>query len=76
MKKRLKAFIQKCKKKSELRSKDAVWTMLGGNCFGDYPPSYYHTHTQEEIQQRRKNEVDRLKEILRNYEEDLAKNKG
>jgi hypothetical protein len=29
---------------------DDQWYYMGGNCFGLFPPSFYYTHTPEEIE--------------------------
>lgn len=33
----------------ELKKMDDWWYFIGGNCFGLFPPSFYYTHSEEEI---------------------------
>lgn len=33
----------------KLKQMDDFWYFMGGNCFGLFPPSFYYTHTEEEI---------------------------
>ena len=35
--------------KLKLMEMDSRWYLMGGNCFGLFPPSFYHTHSEEEI---------------------------
>ncbi len=62
------------KKKRELRKKDEMWSMLGGNCFGLFPPSFYATHSSEEAQQIKQAEIEKLKKILSDFIANEPKN--
>ncbi len=64
---KLKELIEKYKKKRKLRDMDRMWRLYGGNCFGGYPPSYYYTHTPEEIKQKSTEQIERLKAIIQEY---------
>lgn len=33
----------------KLKQMDAEWYDRGGSCWGLFPPSFYYTHTEEEI---------------------------
>ncbi len=45
----LKKIIQKIKFKIKLMDMDMKWRIMGGGCFS-FPPSFYYTHTEEEIE--------------------------
>lgn len=52
--------------KFELRMSkmDREWRMLGGGCFGDYPPSFYYRHTPEEVERIQAEDRKAIMEIL------------
>ena len=50
--------------KIKLWEMDSLWE-LGGSCWRLFPPSFYYTHTEKEIQQI-------TKEIIENYEKSLT----
>lgn len=62
----LKDLFHKIRFRNELRRMDTLWWLMGGNCFGIFPPSFYYTHTEEEIKQAKE-------EILVMYQEFLDK---
>lgn len=35
----------------QLKKMDEWWYFMGGNCFELFPPSFYYTHSEEEIKQ-------------------------
>ena len=45
----LKKIIQKIKFRIKLMDMDIKWRIMGGGCFS-FPPSFYYTHTEEEIE--------------------------
>ena len=65
----MKNWIQKLRFKRKLREMDDMWRFMGGNCFGLFPPSFYFTHSPEEIQRRKKEELDKLKAMLEEFKE-------
>ena len=65
----MKKWIQKLRYKRKLRQMDDMWRMMGGSCFGLFPPSFYMRHTPEEIQRRKKEELDKLKAMLEEFKE-------
>ncbi|MBQ8233426.1 MAG: hypothetical protein IJZ34_16085 [Lachnospiraceae bacterium] len=65
----MRKWIQKLRYKAKLRQMDDMWRWMGGSCWGLFPPSFYLTHTQEEIQRRKKAELDKLKAMLEEYKE-------
>lgn len=42
-------YIHKIRFSMKLRRMDEWWHFMGGGCFGLFPPSFYYTHTEEEI---------------------------
>ena len=61
----LKKIIQKIKFKMKLIDMDMKWRIMGRGCF-DFPPSFYYTHTEEEINCI----INELKELIIKYEEE------
>lgn len=53
--------------KQKLREMDKWWDFMGGNCFGLFPPSFYYTHTEEEIEQITAETTDRLYAKIEEY---------
>lgn len=53
----------------KLMNMDFQWRMIGGNCFSLFPPSFYYTHTQEEIERITREEIAELKRMLQEYQE-------
>ena len=56
MKKRiifLKYLFYRLKFHHKLKKMDDCWYFMGGNCFGLFPPSFYYTHTEEDIKRIR-----------------------
>lgn len=47
---------------------DELWYMMGGNCFGLFPPSFYATHTPEEAERIEKEEIAKLREMINELE--------
>ncbi len=43
---------------------DRQWRMMGGNCFSLFPPSFYYTHTPEEIERIKWEQIEEIKKIL------------
>jgi hypothetical protein len=43
---------------------DDNWYYMGGNCFGLFPPSFYCTHTPEEIEHITAEKMAKLKMML------------
>ncbi|MDE6926210.1 MAG: hypothetical protein K2P59_13295 [Acetatifactor sp.] len=48
----------------KLKGMDEMWELYGGSCFGLFPPSFYHKHSEEEILRRKQEEIAQLKQIL------------
>ena len=49
-------LFRKMKFRHKLKKMDDWWYFIGGNCFELFPPSFYYTHSEEEIK-RIRNEV-------------------
>ena len=41
----------------KLKSMDDIWYIMGGNCFGLFPPSFYYTHTENPERRLRSTEA-------------------
>ena len=49
----LKNLFSKIKFYHKLKKMDDWWYFIGGDCFGLFPPSFYYTHSEEEIKRIR-----------------------
>ncbi len=47
-----------------LREMDNLWLFMGGSCWGLFPPSFYYTHTEEEIEQITNETLERIKKLI------------
>lgn len=66
----LKKAFKKIAFRIKLRAIDDHWRSSGCNsCFALFPPSFYLTHTPEEIEQISKEEIAKLRKMLAEYEE-------
>lgn len=48
---------------------DRQWRMMGGNCFALFLPSFYYTHTPEEVERITREEITEIRKILDEYKE-------
>ena len=55
---------EKIKFERKMRMIDEEWYMLGGSCFGMYPPSFYYRHTPEEQKQIRERDLAEIRRII------------
>lgn len=46
----IKGWIDKIIFRIKLWEMDEWWYYTGGSCWGLFPPSFYYTHTEEEIE--------------------------
>lgn len=60
-------LFQKILFRFKLMSMDHRWRMIGGNCFALFPPSFYYTHTSEEIERLTREEITELNKLLEEY---------
>lgn len=68
-KKLMKKLVEKIKWRNKLRKMDHWWYFLGGNEWSPFPPSFYYTHTEEEIKQKQDAYLGKLRAILADFEE-------
>lgn len=60
----LKKMIDKVTFKIKLREMDSLWELMGGSCWGLFPPSFYYTHTKEEIEQITKETLESCQKMI------------
>ena len=70
----IKRICKKIKIYVKLKRMDERWYMLNGDCFGLFPPSFYYTHTEDEIKRITAAEIAKLKAILEEYKKKTGKN--
>lgn len=64
----IKSIYKKIEFRRKLRRMDDLWYMFGGSCFGLFPPSFYYTHTEEEIKRITEREIAELHAMIEEYE--------
>lgn len=57
----LKKIKRKVMFKIKLWEMDRLWELMGGSCWGLFPPSFYYTHTEEEIERITKETIESCK---------------
>lgn len=57
-------MIRKIVFRMKLREMDRMWEFMGGSCWGLFPPSFYYTHTEEEIERIKKETIERLQQMI------------
>ena len=60
----LKNIIYKIMFRIKLKQMDDCWYYKGGNCWGLFPPSFYYTHTEEEIERITKETKARIQALI------------
>ena len=60
----LRKIVKKIAFQTKLREMDNMWYLTGGSSYGLFPPSFYYTHTEEEIERISKKTIERLKEMI------------
>ena len=60
----LKKMIDNVTFKIKLREMDSLWELMGGSCWGLFPPSFYYTHTKEEIEQITKETIESCQKMI------------
>lgn len=68
MAKALKGIIKKIRFRIRLAAMDRMWYSIGGNCFGMFAPSFYYTHTQEEIERITAEEAEKFRKMIEEFE--------
>lgn len=61
---RLRELKSKILLKRKLRKMDRHWYETGASSWELFPPSFYYTHTEEEIERITKETVARIEEII------------
>ena len=56
--------IQKLILRRKLRQMDKWWYDMGGNNWGLFPPSFYYTHTKEEVERIATETVAEIEELI------------
>jgi hypothetical protein len=62
--KKISVIYNKIKFRIKMRRMDELWYLMCGNCFGLFPPSFYLTYTQEEIERITREEIAELREMV------------
>lgn len=57
-------FWEKFVFKMKLREMDRRWYYMGGSCYGLFPPSFYHTHSEDEIRKCTNEIIMELEKLL------------
>ena len=68
--KAIKGIIEKVKFRIKLKRMDDWWYFTGGNCFGLFPPSFYYTHTEEEVRRITDETLERLRSMIEKLEDE------
>lgn len=48
----------------KLKQMDDLWYLMGGSCFGLFPPSFYYMHTEEEIERITAENLERIDKLI------------
>lgn len=48
----------------KLKQMDDWWYFMGGSCFELFPPSFYYTHTEEEIERITAENLERIDKLI------------
>ncbi len=57
-------MIRKIVFRIKLREMDNMWYYTGADCWQLFPPSFYYTHTEEEIERIKKETIERLQQMI------------
>lgn len=60
----LKKIKYKAMVKIKLWEMDNLWELTGGICWELFPPSFYYTHTEEEIERIKKETIESCKKMI------------
>ena len=61
----LKGIIEKVKFRIKLKRMDDWWYYRGGGCFELFPPSFYYTHTEEEVRRITDETLESLRSMVK-----------
>lgn len=65
----IKKLIQDVLFQMKLKEMDEFWYMTGRSCFGLFPPSFYYTHTPEEVEQITAAELKKIRTLIDQLED-------
>lgn len=60
----VKEIVDTIRLKIKLDRMDRSYYMFGWSCFGLFPPSFYYTHTPEEVEEITNRELEKIKQML------------
>ncbi|MDO4286384.1 MAG: hypothetical protein Q4C40_01505 [Eubacteriales bacterium] len=60
----VKEIVDTIRFKIKLDRMDRAYYMFGWSCFGLFPPSFYYTHTPEEVEEITNRELEKIKQML------------
>lgn len=61
---KFKKFIEKVRFKHKLRVMDDFYHFTGQSSYSMFPPSFYYTHTPEEIERITQEEMKKIRELI------------
>ena len=64
----IKKLIDNIRFRIKLQQMDDMWYLFGGSCWGLFPPSFYYTHTEDEIKRIEEETIKELYEMLEQLE--------
>ena len=65
---KIKEQIDKIVFRIKLQQMDDLWRDMGGSCWGLFPPSFYYTHTEDEIKRIKEETIKELYEMIEQLE--------
>ncbi|MCM1064084.1 MAG: hypothetical protein NC420_06315 [Eubacterium sp.] len=68
IKEKIRGICEKIRFRRKLKGMDEIWSLYGGSCFGLFPPSVYHRHSEEEIEEMQREEIAKLNQILNDFQ--------
>lgn len=71
----LKAVIGRIKFRIKLKRMDDMYYLMGGSCFGLFPPSFYYTHTPEEVERITNQVLEEIENLIDEYRESVRESK-
>lgn len=63
----LKKALHQIRFRMELKRMDDMWNFMGGYCFGVFPPSFYYTHTEEEIKRITAEKMENIQKMIEQF---------
>ena len=61
---KIKNMVKKILFRIKLRKMDEEWRLSGRSCWSLFPPSFYYTHTEEEIERITAETADRIQKLI------------